>query len=184
MSNIYGYCRISAKKQNIERQIRNILREFPDATIVQEKFKGSTRQICVAFAKLIRNIRAGDTIVFDSISIMSREADEGFRLYEKLYNQGVNLVFLKEPHINTANYRKSLQENQILLNLHSGDDVTDKFVKSILAALNDYVLSLAKRQIQLAFIFAQKELEELQQQTKEETGINANTNTNTKKKTA
>ena len=39
---------------------------------------------------------------------MSRNADEGFTLYELLYNQGVNLVFLKEPHINTDTYRKIL----------------------------------------------------------------------------
>lgn len=38
---VYGYCRISTRKQNIERQIRNILREFPDAVIVQEEYTGT-----------------------------------------------------------------------------------------------------------------------------------------------
>lgn len=33
---IYGYCRISTKKQNIERQERNILAAYPDAVIVRE----------------------------------------------------------------------------------------------------------------------------------------------------
>lgn len=28
---IYGYCRISTSKQNIERQVRNILAVYPDA---------------------------------------------------------------------------------------------------------------------------------------------------------
>lgn len=44
MNKIYGYCRISTPKQNIERQIRNILREYPDAIIVQETFTGTHHQ--------------------------------------------------------------------------------------------------------------------------------------------
>ncbi len=37
---------------------------------------------------------------------MSRNADEGFCLYEELYHKGIELVFLKEPHINTSTYKK------------------------------------------------------------------------------
>ena len=33
---IYGYCRISTPKQSIERQVRNILKEYPEAHIVKE----------------------------------------------------------------------------------------------------------------------------------------------------
>lgn len=167
MSKIYGYCRISTPKQNIERQIRNILKEFPDAIIIQETSTGSLFQGRIELEKLIRCIKPDDTIIFDSVSRMSRNADEGFRLYEKLYNQGVNLVFLKEPHINTATYRKTLQEKQISLTLYSGDEAADKLMKSILDALNDYVMSLAKRQIQLAFIQSQKEIDDLHQRTRE-----------------
>ena len=106
MTKIYGYCRISTPKQNIERQIRNILREFPSAIIIQETFSGSKFQGRRELEKLIRNIKAGDTIIFDSVSRMSRNADEGFALYEHLYNLNINLVFLKEQHINTETYRK------------------------------------------------------------------------------
>lgn len=38
---IYGYCRISTRKQSIERQIRNIKAEFPDAVIIQETYTGT-----------------------------------------------------------------------------------------------------------------------------------------------
>lgn len=38
---IYGYCRISTKKQNIERQVRNILAVHPDAIIVREVYTGT-----------------------------------------------------------------------------------------------------------------------------------------------
>mgnify|MGYP002626412932 CR=1 FL=1 len=114
MNKTYGYCRISTHKQNIERQIRNILKEYPNAIIIQETFSGSKFQGRRELEKLIRNIKAGDTIIFDSVSRMSRNADEGFTLYEQLYNQGVNLVFLKEPQINTDTYRKILQDKKYL----------------------------------------------------------------------
>ena len=147
MTKIYGYCRISTHKQNIERQIRNILREFPSAKIIQETFSGSKFQGRRELEKLIRNIKAGDTIIFDSVSRMSRNSDEGFALYEQLYNQDINLVFLKEPHINTDTYRKILQDKKFSLNLNSGDEATDKLMQSIINALNDYILILANRQI-------------------------------------
>ncbi|MBR1438881.1 MAG: recombinase family protein [Synergistaceae bacterium] len=149
MSKIYGYCRISTQKQNIERQVRNILKDFPDAIIIQETFTGAIFQGRKELEKFIRYIQAGDTIVFDSVSRMSRNAEEGFRLYEKLYNQGVNLVFLKEPHINTVTYRKTLQDKKISLTLNCDDEATDKLMKSILDALNYYIMTLAKKQIQL-----------------------------------
>ena len=38
---VFGYCRISTKKQSITRQIRNIKSEYPDAVIVQEVFTGT-----------------------------------------------------------------------------------------------------------------------------------------------
>lgn len=167
MNKIYGYCRISTPKQNIERQIRNILMEYPDAMIVQETYTGTHYQGRKELEKLIRTVQSGDTIVFDSVSRMSRNADDGFALYEHLYNLGVNLVFLKEPHINTATYRKTLQEKQISLNIKSGDEATDKLMQAILDALNDYILTLAKRQIQLAFQQSQKEVDDLHQRTRE-----------------
>ena len=37
----YGYCRISTGKQNIERQVRNILAAYPSAIIVKEIFTGT-----------------------------------------------------------------------------------------------------------------------------------------------
>ena len=81
---IYGYARISTRKQNIERQVRNILREYPDAHIIREVYTGTKLQSRKDLQKLINQIRPGDSIVFDHVSRMSRNADEGFELYEKL----------------------------------------------------------------------------------------------------
>lgn len=154
---IYGYCRISRAKQSIERQIRNILAIFPTAIIIQEVFT-RTRLDRKEWQKLMKIIKAGDTIVFDSVSRMSGNAEDGFNAYEELYNMGVNLVFLKEPHINTDTYKKAL-ENNIQL--------TGSSVDYILEGVNKYLMALAKEQIKLAFQQSEKEVEDLHQRTKE-----------------
>ena len=104
--NIYGYCRISTAKQSIDRQIRNIKAEYPTAHIVQEAYTG-TSIFRPEWLKLYRILKSGDTVVFDSVSRMSRNAEEGFTLYEDLYHKGIRLVFLKEHHIGTETYKKS-----------------------------------------------------------------------------
>lgn len=155
---IYGYARISTPKQNIERQVRNILKEYPDARIVREVFTGTKIQSRKELEKILKHIAAGDTIIFDSVSRMSRNADEGFELYQKLFNDGVELVFLKEPHINTETYKKALENNVQL---------TGTNVDFILEGVNNYLMSLAKEQIRLAFRQAEKEVSDLHQRTRE-----------------
>ena len=107
----YGYVRISTVKQSIERQIRNIKDQYPDAFIVTDEYTG-TKLDRPGWMKLYKTVKEGDTIIFDEVSRMSRDADEGFAVYEDLYRRGVNLVFIKEPHISTAVYRQQA-ENQI-----------------------------------------------------------------------
>lgn len=72
--------------------------EYPTAHIVQEAYTG-TSILRPEWSKLYRILKKGDTVVFDSVSRMSRNAEEGFSLYEDLYNKGIQLVFLKEHHI-------------------------------------------------------------------------------------
>ena len=153
----YGYCRISRAKQSIERQIRNIKAEYPEAVIIQEVFT-RTRLDRKEWPKLYKAVKAGDTIVFDSVSRMSGNADEGFTAYEELYNRGVRLVFLKEPHINTDTYKQALESN---VKLTGGN------VDFILEGVNKYLMALAKEQIKLAFQQSEKEVEDLHQRTRE-----------------
>lgn len=154
---IYGYCRISTKKQNIERQERNIKAAYPDAVLVKEIYTG-TKQDRPEWNKLIKRVKSGDTIIFDEVSRMSRNAEEGFETYEKLYNDGVDLIFLKEAHINTAVYKRALNDEI---------KMTGTNVDFILEGVNRYLLALAKEQIRLAFMQSQKEVDYLHQRTKE-----------------
>ncbi len=103
--------------------------------------------------------------MFDSVSRMSRNADEGCQLYEKLFNDNINLVFLHESYINTEVYKKAL-ENQIQVQLSTGDVATDAFVTAVIEALNKYTIALAKEQIKKAFEQAEKEVKDLQRNTK------------------
>lgn len=153
----YGYCRISTAKQSIDRQIRNIQKDYPEAIIYQEEFTG-TKLDRPKWNALIKQIRAGDTIVFDSVSRMSRDSDEGFRVYEELFKEGINLVFLKEPHINTETYRKALEK---------GVPLTGTDVDYILEGVNRYLMCLAKEQIKIAFDQSEKEVTDLHQRTRE-----------------
>lgn len=162
---VYGYCRISTKKQNIERQERNIKAVNPSAVIIKEVYTG-TKSDRKEWSKLLRAVAPNDTIIFDSVSRMSRNAEEGFETYERLYNQGVNLVFLKEPHINSDTYKGAL-DNRINIAINSGSAATDEFMSGIIAAVNRYLMSLAKEQIRLAFEQSQKEVDDLHQRTRE-----------------
>lgn len=153
----YGYCRISMKKQNIDRQIRNIKSVYPEAVIVQEAFTGTTISR-PAWERLCSRVKSGDTIIFDSVSRMSRDAAEGTAVYEALYNRGVTLVFLKEPHINTDTFKAALAQSIPL---------TGTNVDFILDGVNKYLLALAKEQITISFAQAEKEATDLHQRTKE-----------------
>ena len=155
---IYGYCRVSTQSQNIERQVRNILAVFPDAEIIREVYTGTTFQGRDKLEKLLKKVRRDDTIVFDSVSRMSRSAEEGFSLYQALFNKGVHLVFLKEPHINTDTYRKALAAKV---------ELTGDKVDYILVGVNQYLMELAKEQIRIAFEQSQKEVDDLRQRTRE-----------------
>lgn len=162
---VYGYARISRKQQSIGRQIRNIKEAYPAAVIAQEAFTGTKLEGRREFDKLLKAVHPGDMIVFDSVSRMSRNATEGFELYQALLQKGIDLVFLKEPHVSTSVYREAAQKQ--IESIQTGDDATDELMAAITNGINRYMLRLAERQIQLAFDQAQKEVDDLHQRTKE-----------------
>ena len=162
----YGYCRISTPQQSIDRQERNIKAKYPKAHISRESYTGTKVEGRKELDKILKAVKPGDTIVFDSVSRMSRNADEGIALYEQLFNKGIELVFLKEPHINTATYREALQK-QIDVTVNTGDTATDTFINTIIEALKHFQMDLAKKQIELAFAQTEKEVQDLHQRTAE-----------------
>lgn len=163
---LYGAARISTGKQSIDRQVRNILAEYPNAKIIKDTYTGTKLDGRKEFEKLLKIIKKGDIIVFDEVSRMSRNSEEGCNLYEELFNKGVDLIFLKETHINTDVYRKAL-ENQIKIKLDTGNKASDELINTIIDALNKYTIELAKEQIRIAFDKAESEVKRLHERTKE-----------------
>lgn len=162
---VYGYCRVSTKKQSLERQEKNITSLYPDAEIYAEKFTGTTTNR-PQWQKLLKAVHEGDIIVFDSVSRMSRNAAEGFQEYQELFESGISLIFLKEPHINTETYEKTLSKRLDAAPV-TGEAATDKFISGLFGLLREYQLDLAERQIQLAFEQSEKEVLDLHTRTSE-----------------
>lgn len=154
---IYGYCRISRPQQSIDRQIRNITAEYPSAIILKEAFTG-TKMDRPEWNKLLKIVKPGDIIVFDSVSRMSRSADEGVQTYFELYENGIQLIFLKEHYIDTEVYAENMKDK---IELQGTDE------DEIFKGLNNYFRKLAEKQIRIAFDQAEKEVQDLHQRTKE-----------------
>lgn len=152
---IYGYARVSTMKQSIARQIDNIKSVCPDAVVISESYTGTTMDR-PAWSKLEKQLHEGDTVIFDEVSRMARNAEEGFKTYKDLFDRGVNLIFIKESTLNTDNFRNV---QQVAL---TGTDVD-----AILKGVNEYLMLLAENQIKTAFQTAQHEVDFLHKRTSE-----------------
>ena len=125
---------------------------------MQEAYTGRTMQR-PEWDKLFSKVSNGDTIIFDSVSRMSRSADDGVQTYFQLMDRGVSLVFLKEPYINTATYMEASQQSI----QSTGNEIADIYVE----ATNKVIKLLAEKQIVTAFEQAEKEVSDLRQRTRE-----------------
>lgn len=149
MCKVYSYIRVSTKKQSLERQRQNIESAYPDEVIIfyQEKESGKNNDRPV-WKKLQSVLKDGDKVIFDSVSRMSRDAEEGTKTYFELVDRGVSLYFVNEPYINSDTYRANCQDK---LQMTGTDE--DEIFKGI----NAYFRKLAARQIRIAFDQAEKE---------------------------
>lgn len=154
---VFGYARVSTPGQDLQRQIRNIQKEDPEATIIKEKYSART-QDRPEWRKLYASLQAGDKLILDSVSRMSRSEEEGFKEYLDLYERGVSLYFISEPHINTDVYTAALK---------TAVPMTGGTVDYILEGVNQYLKALAGEQVKIAFRMAQKENEDRTRNTKQ-----------------
>lgn len=162
---VYGYARVSTKTQVIDRQVSAIERFSPDAIIFSEKYTGTTsyRPEWKKLKERVFKERSSGldvTIIFDSVSRMSRNAEDGINDYFEFFNAGINLVFLNERYVDTSVYRQALNiatEMPINANGLLGDilDITSK-----------YQAATARKQIEIAFEQAEKEVLDLRKRTK------------------
>lgn len=155
---IYGYARVSTAKQKLQRQIDNIKQFDSSAIIFEEKYTGTKLDGREEFEKLLKKVKSGDTIIFDSVSRMSRDATSGTELYFELMEKGVRLVFLKERYIDTDTYKQAVERR--IETIGTKEDI-------LINAINEYLKELAKEQIKIAFDQSEKEVMDLRQRVKE-----------------
>ena len=144
---VYGYARVSTQGQNLERQINTLRTVAPDAIIVTEKFTGTTIDR-PEWSKLQKKLKSGDVVYFDEVARMSRNAEEGFQLYKDLYDKGVQLKFVRQPMMDTENFR-CVQHIATI-----GEEIADVYIE----ATNKVLMLLAERQIKQAFDSAEEEV--------------------------
>ena len=156
---ILGYCRISNCKQSIQRQIENIVKYNTQAQITEEIYTGTTADR-PAWNKLKKRVKAGDTIIFDSVSRMSRNSDEGVQEYFELMEKGIKLEYIKEPYINTELFQEQLK-GYTAINTEEYD------LQPLFEGIRETLKRLATNQIKIAFNQAEKEVKDLQKRTKE-----------------
>lgn len=149
---LYAYTRVSTQRQSLKRQIDNITMAnngaYAGALFFSDKYTGSTLDR-PEWNRLYKRLKPGDTVVFDSVSRLSRDAESGAALYEELYQRGINLVFLNEPHCNTDCYRQAAAANIP----PTGNEIADIYIE----ATNRVLMLLARKQIAIAFEQAEKE---------------------------
>ena len=125
----------------------------------KEHFTGTTQDRPV-WEKLISTITEGSTIIFDSVSRMSRNAEEGFKYYKSLYERGITLIFLNEPMINTEVF-EATKKNLLSVSVETGNEAVDNFFKENIELINNFLMALAEQQIKTAFEQSEKEVLDL-----------------------
>lgn len=134
---IYGYCRVSTKEQNLDRQLIAMREEgVPEENIFSDKKSGKDFNR-TEWKKLYNKLRAGDTLIIMSIDRLGRDYDAIGRTWKRLTNtKKVNIKVLDMPILNTTN-----------------NTLVDKLLSDIILQLLAYVAqterdNLLKRQAQ------------------------------------
>lgn len=163
---VLGYARISTPKQKIRRQIDSITQYNSEAVIIEETYTGTSFKR-PEWQKIMKLVEKGEVscIIFDEISRMSRDAEDGYKTYKYFLKKDVEMVFLREPHLNSKTYYEA-KAKKIDITINSGDKYTDEFLNAIMSNLNQYMLNLVERQIEIAFERSQAEVDYIRERTK------------------
>lgn len=90
----FGYARVSAEQQNLDRQLDMLTRYGVDY-IFNEKMTGTKRDR-PQLNKLLDRMMEGDTVVIESLSRLGRSTKDLIELVDLFEQSGVHLVSLKE----------------------------------------------------------------------------------------
>jgi DNA invertase Pin-like site-specific DNA recombinase len=88
----YIYSRVSTREQNIEHQTSDLLKEYPDATVIEEKASGKSLDDRPEFQKLLSSVKSNDRIIVRELSRLGRNTQAILKLFDELESQGVSVI--------------------------------------------------------------------------------------------
>ncbi|GGM34474.1 resolvase [Paraliobacillus quinghaiensis] len=97
----FAYIRVSSKEQNEARQV-NTMQDLGvhERDIFTDKLSGKNTDR-PQYQALKAVLREGDTVIFDSITRMSRNMNDIKAEYKYFIDNGISLQFVHEPMLNT-----------------------------------------------------------------------------------
>ena len=89
MNMIYGYCRVSTKRQakdgnSLDAQEQEILSKYSDAHIYKEAYTGTTTDRPV-FNEVIQQMQKNDMLVVSKLDRLARNTEEGIKIVKNLF---------------------------------------------------------------------------------------------------
>ena len=127
-----GYARVSTQDQNLDRQLDN-LRSAGCERIFNEKMTG-TKSDRPELKTMLLTLRAGDILVIDSFSRLSRSTKDLLELVEKLTAMDVHLVSLKENLDTTTATGKLMLTMLSALSQFERDLIAERTIDGLKAA--------------------------------------------------
>lgn len=126
----YGYIRVSAVDQNIDRQL-NALKEIPQKNIYTDKQSGKNFDR-PKYKSLVKKLKKGDVLYIQSIDRLGRNYDEIIKQWQYLTkDKEVDIVVLDMP----------------LLDTRKGKDLMGTFLSDIVLQILSFVAENERRNI-------------------------------------
>ena len=91
MNMIYGYCRVSTKRQakdgnSLDAQEQEILSKYSDAHIYKEAYTGTSTDRPV-FNEVIQQMQENDMLVVSKLDRLARNTEEGIKIVKDLFQK-------------------------------------------------------------------------------------------------
>lgn len=126
----YGYIRVSASDQNIDRQL-NALKEIPQKNIYTDKQSGKDFER-PKYKSLVKRLKKGDVLYIQSIDRLGRNYDEIIKQWQYLTkDKEVDIVVIDMP----------------LLDTRKGKDLMGTFLSDIVLQILSFVAENERRNI-------------------------------------
>lgn len=127
---LVGYARVSSDDQNLDRQLEEF-KKIGVEKIFAEKKSGKNTSERTEFNKMLNFVREGDTIVFESLERLGRNSDEILDTVSFIDKNGMRLMILNLP----------------ILNTNFGDENLEKLVRSLVISILSWTAQNEREEI-------------------------------------